>query len=129
MRLGLVGSISVCGLLGGALLLAQQQSQNPSIPPATQQNPQQPNPQEPIAKSDTKIITSVNLVDVLFTVLDRRNKLVPTLDKGDLHPRRQCSPGHPLLQQAVRSTAPDRHVARYLQQYSRSHQVRAGRCR
>jgi VWFA-related protein len=30
-----------------------------------------------------KIIQIVNLVDVLFTVLNRRNKLVPDLDKGD----------------------------------------------
>src|SRR5712692_2271812 len=39
--------------------------------------------QEPAQKSDQTIKTVVNLVDVLFTVLNRRNKLVPELDKGD----------------------------------------------
>jgi len=34
-----------------------------------------------VAQSQTKITTTVNLVDVLFTVLDRRNKLVSDLDK------------------------------------------------
>src|SRR5437899_5780576 len=39
--------------------------------------------QEPAQKSDQTIISVVNLVDVLFTVLNRRNKLVPELDKAD----------------------------------------------
>jgi Ca-activated chloride channel family protein len=39
--------------------------------------------QEAPQKSGQTIIQVVNLVDVLFTVLDRRNKLVPALDKGD----------------------------------------------
>jgi VWFA-related protein len=39
--------------------------------------------QEPAQKSDQKLHTVVNLVDILFTVLDRRNKLVPSLDKND----------------------------------------------
>src|SRR5437899_3149052 len=39
--------------------------------------------QEPPQKSNETIISVVNLVDVLFTVLNRRNKLVPELDKGD----------------------------------------------
>jgi VWFA-related protein len=47
-----------------------------SVPPAP---PSQESPQ----KSDQKLVTVVNLVDVLFTVLDRRNKLVPALDKTD----------------------------------------------
>ena len=49
--------------------------------------PQAPAPaapkQEPAQKSDQTIISVVNLVDVLFTVLNRRNKLVPELDKAD----------------------------------------------
>src|SRR6266849_2724072 len=47
--------------------------------------PQQPAAQEPApARQDQgKITQTVNLVDVLFTVLDRRNKLVPTLEKDD----------------------------------------------
>jgi Ca-activated chloride channel homolog len=77
MRLRLLGFFVSIGLLGSALLLAQQQ--NPSNPPAASPPP----PQEPLQKSQTKITTTVNLVDVLFTVLDRRNKLVPTLEKQD----------------------------------------------
>jgi len=77
MRLRLLGFLPAIGLLGSALLLAQQQ--NPSNPPAAPA----PAPQEPLQKSETKITTTVNLVDVLFTVLDRRNKLVPTLEKQD----------------------------------------------
>jgi Ca-activated chloride channel family protein len=42
-------------------------------------------PQEPSAAPQVgqSLKVSVNLVDVLFTVLDRRNKLVPALDKPD----------------------------------------------
>jgi Ca-activated chloride channel homolog len=73
-------------LLAGTLLFAQQQSQQPpqqpqnppSAPPAAQ-----PQEQTPPQKSQTTIRTSVNLVDVLFTVLDRRNKLVSNLEKED----------------------------------------------
>jgi Ca-activated chloride channel homolog len=76
MRLRFLGIPLSCLLLGGTLLFAQQPTNsNPPPPPAT--------PQEPIQKSETKIVTTVNLVDVLFTVLDRRNKLVPTLEKPD----------------------------------------------
>jgi len=39
--------------------------------------------QEPAQKSDETLRTVVNLVDVLFTVLNRRNKLVPELEKVD----------------------------------------------
>src|SRR5712691_3496941 len=47
--------------------------------------PQQPAAQEPApARQDQgKITQTVNLVDVLFTVLNRRNKLVPDLEKDD----------------------------------------------
>lgn len=66
----------------GAPLWAQQPQENPAPapPPA---GPQTPAPQEPPQKSGTTIRTQVNLVDVLFTVLDRRNKLVPNLEKQD----------------------------------------------
>jgi len=76
MRLRFLGFLSAIGFLGSALLLAQQQ--NPSNPPAAP-----PPTQEPVQKSETKITTTVSLVDVLFTVLDRRNKLVPSLEKPD----------------------------------------------
>jgi VWFA-related protein len=55
--------------------LAQSPPQAPSQSPATAQEPQQ--------RSNETIKTVVNLVDVLFTVLNRRNKLVPDLEKGD----------------------------------------------
>jgi len=58
---------------------AQQPSPNAkpqSPPPAQGQEPPPGGPQ-------TTIPVQVNLVDVLFTVLNRRNKLVPDLEKGD----------------------------------------------
>src|SRR5216684_5027122 len=58
--------------------------------PSTDSKPQSRAPaqpatpkQEPAQQSDQTIKTIVNLGDVLFTVLNRRNKLVPELDKGD----------------------------------------------
>jgi Ca-activated chloride channel family protein len=53
----------------------QGDAQKPPAPEA-----QQPNPSP---KDQTRIVQVVNLVDVLFTVLDRRNKLVPGLEKED----------------------------------------------
>src|SRR6202165_4006889 len=61
---------------------AQQSSQDTkpqSAPPAKPTG----SAQEPPQQSDQTIKTVVNLVDVLFTVLNRRNKLVPELDKND----------------------------------------------
>src|SRR6267154_1757168 len=57
---------------------AQQSSPDKSQAPASAAPKQ-----EPAQKSDQTIISVVNLVDVLFTVLNRRNKLVPELDKAD----------------------------------------------
>jgi Ca-activated chloride channel homolog len=68
---------------------AQQSS---SAAPAKRQDaapqpapPQQPGTQGPGAtrQDQGKITQTVNLVDVLFTVLNRRNKLVPDLERGD----------------------------------------------
>ena len=53
---------------------AQQPAAQPSAPPQDQQ---------PTRQDQGKIIQTVNLVDVLFTVLNHRNKLVPDLEKGD----------------------------------------------
>jgi Ca-activated chloride channel family protein len=77
MRLRLFGFLPAIAILGSSLLSAQQQdpSTAPVAPTAAQQ--------EPVQKSETKITTTVNLVDVLLTVLDRRNKLVPSLEKQD----------------------------------------------
>jgi VWFA-related protein len=49
---------------------------------AAQQPPQQ-QPAAPANPQQPSFIREVNLVDVLATVLDRRNKLVPDLEKGD----------------------------------------------
>jgi VWFA-related protein len=74
----------ITALLVAALLAtaasdrAQQQQQAPPKPtPAPAPQEQQP------AQSPQKIVQVVNLVDVLFTVLNRRNKLVPDLEKVD----------------------------------------------
>src|ERR1700732_4220226 len=49
-------------------------------PPATPDNDAQA---PPAGQNPTVIQSRVNLVDILFTVLNRRNKLVPDLEKGD----------------------------------------------
>ena len=66
---------SLLFLLFAALLLAAASGsaqQQPTPPP--------PSPSEPQA-TGKKIQVQINLVDVLFTVLNRRNKLVPDLNK------------------------------------------------
>jgi Ca-activated chloride channel family protein len=74
-------------LLLAPLTQRAQQSPPPAKPQSTA--PAQPTGQAPAGaqdatqKSEQKLTTVVNLVDVLFTVLDRRNKLVPALDKND----------------------------------------------
>src|SRR5262245_47255193 len=52
-----------------------------SPPPA--QAPTPAPPKQETQKSEEKLTSVVNLVDVLFTVLNRRNKLVPELEKAD----------------------------------------------
>jgi VWFA-related protein len=55
-----------------------------ALMPLTESAQQQPpHPQQTPQKSQTTITREVNLVDVLFTVLNRRNKLVPDLDRAD----------------------------------------------
>jgi Ca-activated chloride channel family protein len=80
MRTKFPALLVVLVLGAAALLLAQQPQQNPSNPPAPATKPQE---QQQIQKSQTTIPVVVNLVDVLYTVLDRRNKLVPGLEKQD----------------------------------------------
>jgi VWFA-related protein len=68
-----------------------QQSSSTTAPGKRQGAAQQPAPpqpappQEPVPQRQDqgKITQTVNLVDVLFTVLNRRNKLVPDLEKDD----------------------------------------------
>src|SRR5215472_13554590 len=69
---------------------AQQQTSPPATPPAQQQPAppasgaqQQAPPPTRSQNNQTVIPIQVNLVDVLFTVLNRRNKLVPDLEQGD----------------------------------------------
>jgi VWFA-related protein len=61
---------------------AQQSSQDSRPESSAPSSTSTPNQQPPQQGKQT-IISVVNLVDVLFTVLDRRNKLVPALDKVD----------------------------------------------
>jgi Ca-activated chloride channel homolog len=68
-------------LLCGVAPFFAQQPRNPA--PATQPAPTTPTQEPETQKSQTTIPVSVNLVDVLFTVLDRRNKLVSDLEQKD----------------------------------------------
>jgi Ca-activated chloride channel homolog len=85
MRRGLISVLTAALLLGAVGNRAQQST--PSSAPPQQQGvpPPQPTPpaEAPSRQDQGKITQVVNLVDVLFTVLDRRNKLVPTLEKED----------------------------------------------
>src|ERR1700736_3378199 len=70
------------------LLPALHPAQQPPPPPPAQSTPPSaPTPDASQAPSPgqnpTVIQSRVNLVDVLFTVLNRRNKLVPDLEKND----------------------------------------------
>jgi len=58
---------------------AQQTTQEPVTPA----QPQKANPPQVINQQPPNLIFNVNLVDVLATVLDRRNKLVPDLYQKD----------------------------------------------
>src|SRR5713226_8054489 len=64
-----------------AIILAAILLLTPLSERAEQQQPASPPP--PKDQAQTTIKVPVNLVDVLFTVLNRRNKLVPDLDKKD----------------------------------------------
>ena len=75
MRSKIFASALIVVLAGAALVFAQQQ-------PAPPQAPANPDQTQATQKAPTIPIV-VNLVDVLFTVLDRRNKLVPGLEKED----------------------------------------------
>lgn len=88
MSKGTVSVVLIAGLLLTAVGDRAQQADSQSTPPA-QSAPKPAPPQEQPAQqaapsqSPQKIIQVVNLVDVLFTVLNRRNKLVPDLQKQD----------------------------------------------
>ncbi len=63
----------------------EAQQSTPATPTSgtQQQGAPPPPPPEASAQNQGKITQTVNLVDVLFTVLNRRNKLVPDLEKSD----------------------------------------------
>ena len=70
--------VLLAAMLAGVFTRAQQpQEPSPPAPPASVQG------QEPAQKAPGTISTTVSLVDVLFTVLNHRNKLVPDLDQKD----------------------------------------------
>src|SRR5690242_10909101 len=80
-------NIRIAAFLAASFLLpafaawAQQSSSGaakPQAPPPSQSS----NQQAPSQTGQT-FRREVNLVDVLFTVLNRRNKLVPDLEQGD----------------------------------------------
>jgi len=80
MRTKSLGLLFVLLLCGVAPFFAQQ-PQNP--PPPAKPPAANPTAEPQVQKSQTTIPVTVNLVDVLFTVLDRRNKLVPGLEQQD----------------------------------------------
>src|SRR6202795_3186157 len=55
----------------------------PPAPPAQSAPPNNDAQAPPAGQNPTVIQSRVNLVDILFTVLNRRNKLVPDLEKAD----------------------------------------------
>src|SRR5215469_1801735 len=71
----------VAALLLPASAWAQQSSSD--APKQQQTPPSTPTPNQDAAQTGQTFRREVNLVDVLFTVLNRRNKLVPDLEQGD----------------------------------------------
>src|SRR5882724_8974926 len=69
-------------LLAALVFVAATDRAQQSTPGSGAQQPGPP-PSENSAQNQGKITQTVNLVDVLFTVLNRRNKLVPDLEKSD----------------------------------------------
>jgi Ca-activated chloride channel homolog len=97
MQKGLISVLAVVALLTIAVSDHAQQAdpkpasntqQAPAAPAQQPPSPQSPASQAPPAPDQQNgqpqtIVRVVNLVDVLFTVLNRRNKLVPDLQKDD----------------------------------------------
>jgi Ca-activated chloride channel family protein len=79
MRLSIISLLLVAALVFTAATDRAQQS----TPTSGQQQPGAPPPPETPGQAQPRITQVVNLVDVLFTVLNRRNKLVPDLEKTD----------------------------------------------
>jgi Ca-activated chloride channel family protein len=77
MRFKWTGVFLLIVVLGTSLAFYAQEKQTPAPPAAAPPAQDQQDQKQPTIK------IPVNLVDVLFTVLNRRNKLVPDLDKKD----------------------------------------------
>lgn len=78
--------LAVSFLLSASAGRAQQSSSDSAkkqAPPSAQTSNQQQAPNQQPSQSGQTFRREVNLVDVLFTVLNRRNKLVPDLEQGD----------------------------------------------
>jgi Ca-activated chloride channel family protein len=83
MRRAILFIFLAFALLLTPLLDRAQQSAPPSSSAKPQSPPQPQSPEPPQTGPKTTIPIQVNLVDILFTVLNRRNKLVPDLEKAD----------------------------------------------
>src|SRR5712692_4572110 len=83
MRRGLISIFLALTLFLLPLSDRAQQSAAHGWPPASTPAPSAAPSQQPAPQSKQTIISVVNLVDVLFTVLNRRNKLIADLEKGD----------------------------------------------
>ncbi len=78
-------NILITAFLTAALLFPVSAARAQQSPANSNQQapPSAPSPNQQSPQSGQTFRREVNLVDVLFTVLNRRNKLVPDLDKGD----------------------------------------------
>ena len=82
----LILALAVIAIL---LLPGRHSAQQPPLPAPPQSTPPLASTHDgaqgpPAGQNPTVIQSRVNLVDILFTVLNRRNKLVPDLEKADL---------------------------------------------
>jgi Ca-activated chloride channel homolog len=85
MKRSLLAPIVATTLLAFPVAEYAQDAEQPAASqekPASEQAPQNPGQQQEPQQGPTFRVP-VNLVDVLLTVLDRRNRLVPELNKGD----------------------------------------------
>jgi Ca-activated chloride channel homolog len=80
-------NIVIPALVAAALLLPASAIRAQQAPASTKQQPAPPSAPPPGQQANPQtgqtFVKEVNLVDVLFTVLNRRNKLVPDLQEGD----------------------------------------------
>src|SRR5580704_15860286 len=80
MRFKWTGALLLIILSGTSLAFYAQEKQTPAPPVVAPPAQDQPDPNQ---QKQPTIKIPVNLVDVLFTVLNRRNKLVPDLEQKD----------------------------------------------